>query len=213
MFHWKIIIALIIIKILSLIIAQFYSTKSNTSHTYYQYKLEQAEAEAENRVCVTPAMRDFMMSCVKYAIDMCNYSESIIKKYPNEQIYYNNLEKTKNNMISLFFEINNEKGDIFEDLINEQISIKINLCNSVVNNNQNLTTQYSQDLKTNTEKLGNLFIELKKNKQEKSNLKIAMNSHTETYIKSVGLMKKATNTELDRELILGSIESAKLLFV
>ena len=40
-----------------------------------------------------------------------------------------------------------------------------------------------------------------------------MNSHNNTYIKSVHEMKHITNEELTRELVLGSMDTIKLLFV
>lgn len=213
MFHWRIIIILIIIKILSSIIAQYYTNnKKHTPHTDYQHKIEQNESEEESKICITPAINNFMMCWVKFTIEIIDYSRAIIQKYPNENTYYNNLEKTKDELITLFYEINQGFGDKFKNLINQQIIYKINLCNAIVNNNTNNFATYSEKLKTNTSEFGNLFVQIKKNKQNTEKLKSTMDAHTNTYIKSAKLMKDVTNSELTRELVTGSIQTVKLLF-
>lgn len=212
MFHWKLIIIIIVIKILSFIIGRYYTNnKINELHTDYQHKIQQVESE--NKICISPAIRDFMMCWIKFTIEMIDYSKAIINKYPDEDVYYNNLEKTKDELISLFYKIHEELGDKFKYLINQQIIYKINLCYANVYNDKDNIAKYSTDLKANTLQLGNFFVQIKKNNQDQEKLKSTMNSHTNAYIKSVGVMKKVTDSELTREMIIGSMDTVKMLFV
>jgi hypothetical protein len=64
---------------------------------------------------------------------------------------------------------------------------------------------------SNSQDLGNLFVYIKKYKQNELELKESLTSHTDIYIKSLNVMKKATNIELTRELVLGSIGTIQLL--
>ena len=99
--YWKIIIIIIIIKILSFVIGFYYTNnKIKNSHTNYQYINEQVEIE--NKICISPAIHDFMMCWINFTIEISDYSKAIIKKYNDEDVYYNNLKKTKDELISLF---------------------------------------------------------------------------------------------------------------
>jgi hypothetical protein len=212
MLHWKIIIILIMIKILSFIIGRYYTNnKINELHTDYQHKIERVESEI--KICISPTIRDFMMCWIKLTIEMIDYSKAIIDKYPDEDIYYNNLEKTKDELITLFYKIHKDQGDKFKYLINQQIIYKINLCYANVYNDIANVSKYSSDLKTNTEELANFFVQIKKSNQDQEKLKSTMDSHASAYIKSVGVMKKVTDSELTREMIIGSMETVKMLFV
>lgn len=212
MFHWKLIIIIIIIKILSFIIGHYYTNnKINELHTDYQHKIERVENES--KICISPAIRDFMMCWIKFTIEMIDYSKAIVNKYQDEDIYYNNLEKTKNELISLFYKIHESQGDKFKDLINQQIIYKINLCYANVYGDTDNISKYSTDLKTNTTELADFFVQIKKSNEDQEKLKTTMNSHTNAYIKSVGVMKKVTDSELTREMIIGSMQTVKMLFV
>jgi hypothetical protein len=221
MIHWKIIIIIIIIKILSLVIGFYTSDKKptlyidneNENEHKNEYENKNEYVEMENKKCLSPAIRDFIICWIKFTIEIIDYSKAIIKKEPNEEKYYNSLEKTKNELINLFYKIYKEFGDKFKYLINKEIIYKIALCKAVVYNNSINIIKYSQELKTNTMELINLFIEIQKNKQDQEKLKTTMKSHNETYIKSVQRMKHITNEELTRELVLGSMDTIKLLFI
>ena len=211
MMHWKIIIIIIIIKILSLVIEFYTSDKKNTLHIDNENNNEYVEIE--NKKCLSPDISDFMMCWIKFTIEIIDYSKAIIKKEPEQDKKYNSLETTKNELINLFYKIYKEFGDKFKYLINQEISYKISLCKAVVYNDSSNILKYSQELRTNNMELINLFIEIQKNKQEQEKLKSTMNSHNNTYIKSVQEMKHITNEELTRELVLGSMDTIKLLFI
>lgn len=206
MFHWKIIFYLIILKILSFVFMHYYYTNS--------YKNNNVDIEQEEqKVCLTPLVRDFMMCWIKFTMDMINYSRSILKKKPEQSQYYADLENTKNELIDLFEKIHKQHSNKFANLINNQILIKIDLCNAVLNKNNTEINKYSEELTDNTNKLSSLFSELKKNKEDDLKLKEIMNSHSDKYMKSLHFINKAGGEELSRELVLGSIETVRLLFV
>ena len=199
-------------KILSFVIGFYYTNnKIKNSHTNYQYINEQVEIE--NKICISPAIHDFMMCWINFTIEISDYSKAIIRKYNDEDVYYNNLKKTKDELISLFYQIYKESGNEFNELINKEIIYKKDLCKATLYNNLIDISKYSEAVTKNTMDLINLFIKINKNKQNQEKLKLIMKSHTETYIKSVGLIKNITNSELTRELVLGSIHTVKLLFV
>ena len=106
---------------------------------------------------------------------------------------------------------NSDQTDKFKNIINQQISLKLSLCYAIKNENKEKILSYSELLTTNTHQLGTLLGEIKKNKENELELKKSLTSHTNLYIKSLRVMKNATNIELTRELVLGSIETIKLL--
>jgi hypothetical protein len=126
MFHWKIIILLLIIKILSFIISHYYTN----NHVQKIFNEHNEQIYLENKQmklnCITPTIRDFMFCWIKFTIEMIEYSKAIIKNYKNSNTYYNNLEKTKNELIKLFFLIHKDYGEKFQELINKQMFYKIN---------------------------------------------------------------------------------------
>jgi len=87
----------------------------------------------------------------------------------------------------------------------------LSLCYAIKNGDTEKISLYSKSLTTNTHELGTLFSEIKKNKENEQELKESLTSHTDLYVKSLGVMKKTTDVELSRELILGSISTVKLL--
>ena len=206
MFHWKIIIVLIILQILSFFFNLYYEKKDKEIN-------HDVEIEEETKVCISSDMKDFIMYWIKYTQNMFSYSQAIIKENNNIKLYYNDLTNTKNNLIKLFSKLNKNYSSQFENLLNDQIEIKKDLCYAVLQNNQKEIKEYSEELTNNTKELGNLFSEIKKDKANDLKLKGAMNSHADKYIKSMKLVKKVDNDELGRELVLGSIDTAKLLFV
>jgi hypothetical protein len=214
MFHWKIIILLIIIKILSLILSQYYTNKHvNKILTDKDYI--HADSEEETNICITPEIKDFLMCWVKYTVEMVNYSRAILSKNLEHNKYYDDLEKTKDNLVNLFSKIHNENVEEFKKLINEQISLKIDLCNAILYNDETEINNYSESLVKNTDDLSDFFNQLKHNRDIKDNnnkLKNTMNAHTSKYIKSMHFINKAGNDEITRELVLGSLDTAKLLF-
>jgi hypothetical protein len=204
MIHWKIIIILLIIKILSLIIAH---ANTNTQANTMPY------LESEQKTCITETEKNFMLTWIRYTVYTVELSKAIINKNKNESEYYNNLESTKDLLIKLFYELHKDEGDQFKDLINKQVFYKINLCKSVVDKNSQATTDYSNKLIVNTHELGKLFSKIKTDKLNALKLSSSLNSHTDKYIKSFGVINKISSDELGRELVLGSIDTAKMLFI
>jgi hypothetical protein len=203
MFHWKIIITLIILQILSLIFTHLYEKKDDS-----------VEIEQEKKdICINPITRDFILSWIRFTVNMINYSRSIIKESEDVNNYYSQLQKTKDDLINSFSKIYSKYADEFKDLINKQISIKTDLCDSIVDKEQDNVKKFSEELSENTNNLTMLFIKIKNNKDDDLKLKQTMTKHTNTYIKSLSFAKKASGDELDRELVLGSLDTAKLLFI
>ena len=213
MFHWKVIILIIIIKILSFILSQYYTNNHVNKVLNKENSKNTINVETEEKdICITPVIKDFTICWVKFSVEMINYSRSILSKSPDHNTYYLNLEATKDELTNLFSKIYSKNTDEFKNLINEQMSLKIELCNAILYKDNENIDQYSKELVKNTQKLSDLFNKLKKNKEDDVKLKDAMDSHTSKYIKSMHFINKAGNDELSRELVLGSIDSAKLLF-
>lgn len=215
MFHWKIIILIIVLKILSFIFSQYYTdnhvNKILKQKGHIVTEIEQEE-EGNAKICITPVIKDFLLYWIKYAIEMVNYSRTILsKKSQHNEIYYD-LEKTKDGLVDLFSKIHKEYSEEFKKLINEQIFLKINLCNAILYNDTSNVNIYSEELVKNTNNLSDLFNQLKKNKENDNKLKDTMNTQTSKYIESMHLINKAGNDEITRELVLGSLDTAKLLF-
>lgn len=206
MFHWKIIIVLILLQILFFFFNLYFEKKDKEKNPDIQ-------VEEETKFCITSDMKDFIMNWIKYTQNMFSYSQAIIKENEDVKKYYNDLINTKNNLNELFSKFNKKYSSQFENLLNDQIDIKTDLCNAVLQNNQTEIKEYSNELINNTKELGDLFSEIKKDKANELKLKGAMISHTDKYIKSMKLVKKVDNDELGRELVLGSIDTAKLLFI
>lgn len=206
MFQWKIIVILIILQIMSFFFNLYFEKKEKE-------KEPDVQVEEEKSICITNDMKDFIMQWIKYAQNMFSYSQAIIKQNSDAKKYYNDLINTKDNLIRLFSKLNKKYSSQFENLINDQIDIKTDLCNAVLQNNQAEIKVYSDELINNTKELADLFSEIKKDKANELKLKEIMNSHTDKYIKSMKLVKKVDNDELGRELVLGSIDTAKLLFI
>jgi hypothetical protein len=225
MFHWKIILILVVLKILSIIIAHYYysskeNNKDNQLNNMVEFENEirnEYKNEIENKMCMTLTQRNFMICWIKYTMDMIDCSKAIIKNLPNLNNYYSNLTNTKEEMFGLFAEIHkndNEHNNLvmtFNKIINQQISIKISLCYAIKNDNKEKISQYSKLLITNTQELGFFFGKIKKNKQTELELTKSLSTHTNLYIKTCGTMKKVADVELTRQLILGSIDIVKLL--
>lgn len=205
MFTWKFIFLIVIIKIISLILTNYYTKKHPNSIDI--------NTEAEHRICITPIVKNFMFCWIKFTVEMINYSKSIILKYPEQDKYYTELEKTKNELINLFGQIHTNSTSDFESLINNQLLIKTDLCNSILNDNKTEINEYEQELVENTNELINLFIKIKQDKESDNKLQQTMKTHTQTYIKSVKFIKNATNDKFAKELIFGSIDTVKLLFI
>jgi len=132
MFHWKIIIILIGLKVLSIIFAHYYySTKSNGQNVNIENihgeNGKYDKIESENETCITPMARNFMVCWIKYTIDMIDCSKAIIKNLPNFNNYHTNLENTKDELIKLFAELhkNTVQSDKFKNIINQQITLKL----------------------------------------------------------------------------------------
>ena len=206
MFHWKIIIVLIVLQIMSFFFNLYFKKKDKEIDS-------DIGVEEEKSICITNDMKDFIMHWIKYAQNMFSYSQAIIKQNSDVKKYYNDLINTKDNLIRLFSKLNKKYSSQFDNLINDQIDIKTDLCNAVLQNNQAEIKVYSDELINNTKELADLFSEIKKDKANELKLKETMNSHTDKYIKSMKLVKKIDNDELGRELVLGSIDTAKLLFI
>ena len=183
-------------------------------HDESENKLEsKLESKSENDFCMSPTARNFMICWIKYTIDTIDCSKAIIKKFPDFNNYHTNLENTKDELFVLFNDLynNSDQTDKFKNIINQQISLKLSLCYAIKNENKEKILSYSELLTTNTHQLGTLLGEIKKNKENELELKKSLTSHTNLYIKSLRVMKNATNIELTRELVLGSIETIKLL--
>jgi hypothetical protein len=200
-FHIKIVFILILLKILSIIIV-YYNSNKNT------------ENKKEKEICMTEDARNFMICWVKFILDIINFSKAIIKNLPNFNQYKTNLDKTKSELYILFSKIYKNINDDkeFTKIIEEQIIIKTNLCYAIKNNDTQKTKLYSSDLLINTNKLSALFNKIKNNNNNKNELNNSLTSHTNLYIKSVSTMKKITDAELTRELVIGSFSTLKLLF-
>lgn len=207
MFHWKIIIILLIIKILSLIIVHIHISKISENTTI------NSEIESKQNTCITETQKNFMLSWIRYTIYTVELSKAIIEKNPSQSEYYTNLTNTTNQLIDIFTQLHKNEAPQFKDLINKQVFYKINLCKSVVDKNTKSTSEYSNNLINNTHELGKLFTKIKKDKINALKLSESLNSHTNKYIKSFGLMKKVSTDELTRELVLGSLETAKMFFI
>lgn len=213
MFELKIIILIIIIKILSFIISQYYTDKHvNKILTHSEKKPSQ-----EQEICITPSIKDFMLCWIKFTIEIIDYSKAILSKDTKHTQYYSELETTKDELINIFSKIHKEYTGKFESLINEQISLKIDLCNAILYNDMTNISLYSQELTNNTNKLSDFFNQLKQNEKVDTEnivrLKDTMSLHTDKYIKSIKFINKAGNEEIGRELIFGAFDSAKLMFV
>lgn len=205
MVAWKIIFLIVIIKIISLILTNYYNKKHLSSIDI--------NTESEHKICITPIVKNFMFCWIKFTIVMINYSKSIILKYSEQYKYYTELEKTKNKLINLFGQLHANSTADFILLINNQILIKIDLCNGILHDDKTEINEYSQELIENTNELINLFIKIKQDKESNNKLQQTMNAHTLTYIKSVKFIKNTTTDELSKELIFGSIDTVKLLFI
>ena len=226
MFNWNIIIILIVLKVLSIIFAHYYTNSEenkskrnivqNIKNKYQEYGESESitEIKSENKICMSLPMRNFTLCWIKFTIDIVDYSKAIIKNLPNLNNYYKNLEKTKKELFTLFSTMNKDINltDKFKDIINQQIFFKLNLCYAIKNEDQMNILLNSSLLMKNSHELGILFSKIKTNKQNELELKESLTAHTNLYVKSVSVMKKTTDTELTRELVLGSIETVKLLF-
>lgn len=214
MFNWKIIIILIVLKVLSIIFVHYYvnNKTDNQQHTNIPGdKINNIESEKE--ICMSPIARNFMICWIKYTIDMIDCSKAIIKNLPDFNIYHTNLENTKEELFTSFASLykNINQVNKFKNMINQQISLKLSLCYAIKDEDKQKIKLYSKSLMTNTHNLEILFNDIQKNKKNELELKESLTLHTNVYIKSLGVMKKATNIELTRELILGSISTIKLL--
>jgi hypothetical protein len=236
MIHWKIILLLIIIKILSFGFAHYYTSHSinlieskissisqpkiieNPENIYFKSnEFVESEQSEKTKICISPKNQEFMFEWVRYTMVMIDFSRNIIRSKETDQLYLS-LENSKDNLIKLFDEIhtNSSEQEKFKQIMNNQIYYKINLCLGVKTNDSIKIKEYSDKLSENNKQLEKLFIVIRKNKQEKtyeSKLKNSIDSHTNLYIKSLGFMKKATDSELTRELVLGSIETVKLMLM
>lgn len=220
MFNWKIIIILIVLKVLSIIFAHYYINnkieKEQKTHTI-NVKIGNIESikaiESEKEICVSIIARNFMVCWIKYTIDTIDCSKAIIKKLPDFNNYHTNLENTKEELFTLFSSLykNTYQVNKFKNIINQQISLKLSLSYAIKDENKQKIKLYTELLITNTHNLGILFSDIQKIKKNELELKESLISHTNIYIKSLGEMKKATNIELTRELVLGSISTVKLL--
>ena len=214
MFNWKIIIILIVLKVLSIIFAHYYvNNEIENQKKKHALGLKIENIESENEICMSPTARNFMVCWMKYTIDVIDCSKAIIKNLPNFNNNHTNLENTKEELFMLFASLykNTNQVDEFKNIINQQISLKLSLCYAIKDEDTQKIKFYSKSLMTNTHNLEILFNDIQKNKKNELELKKALTSHTNIYIKSLGEMKKATNIELTRELVLGSINTVKLL--
>lgn len=222
MFHWKIIIILIVLKVLSIIFAHYYyksTTTNNKKDSVLNIKKTENEygkydkMESENETCITPTERNFMICWIKYTVDMIDCSKAIIKNLPNFNNYHTNLENTKDELLKSFADLYKDTNQFskFKNIIDKQTSLKLSLCYAIKDEDRQKISLYSKLLTANTHEFGTLFGEIKKNKENEQELKSSLTLHTSLYVKSLGAMKKATNDELSRELIFGSITTVKLL--
>jgi hypothetical protein len=211
MFELKIIILFIIIKILSFILSQYYTDKHVNKILTYDEK----NYTISNIVCITPAITDFMIYWIKFTIEMIDYSKAILSKDTMATKYYIDLEKTRDELVNLFSKVHKDHVDNFKNLINEQISLKMNLCNAILYNDTTKVNIYSQKLVENTDKLSNFFNQFKQkvNVESKVKLQDKMSSQTDKYIKSIQFINKTNDNKIKREIVLGSIETVKLLFI
>jgi len=169
------------------------------------------DSDATNK-CINKYQLDFIISWVKYTIDMQDCSKAIIAN-SNISSTYNNLEKSFNELISLFAKLYDNQYVIrLKDLINEQIFVKINLCIATKNNSQDLIKTYIEYLSDNICQLTNLFNEIRLDKLN-TGIKSGLQSHSNLYIKSIHTIKPIVNDEINRKIIIGSMETIKLLFV
>ena len=214
MFNWKIIIILIVLKVLSIIFAHYYVNNKTDNQLHINIPDDKINnIESENEICMSPIARNFMICWIKYTIDTIDCSKAIIKNLPDFNIYHTNLENTKEELFTSFASLykNTNQVNKFKNMINQQISLKLSLCYAIKDEDKQKIKLYSKSLMTNTHNFEILFNDIQKNKKNELELKESLTSHTNVYIKSLGVMKKATNIELTRELILGSIGTIKLL--
>ena len=213
MFNWNIIIILIFLKILSIIFAHDYTKENDKENDKINNKIKIENLEyLQNDICMSIKARNFMVCWIKYTIDMMDLSKAIINNLPNLNSYHNRLENTKDELFKLFSDLyqNINQVDKFKNIINKRIFLKISLCFAIKNEQKENITQYSNLLMANTNDLTTLFNQIKKNKKE-TELKKSLTTNTNVYIKSLSVIKKATNSELTREFVLGSIDTMKLL--
>jgi hypothetical protein len=192
MFHWRIIIILIIIQIIFFI---------------YNYK-----QIPQNKTCINSFIIDFALLWIEFNITLIDYSKSIIKKNTNIVLLHNKTLEIKNKLLNIFNKMY-PNIDNFENLINNEIIIKTNLCISINIDDQDAIKEYSKQLAENNKKIINIFIKIKNNKTNDKEFKKLMNNHEQLYIKTMSNIKKINNDELQRELVLGSIDTVKLLFI
>lgn len=192
MFHWKIIIILIIIQII--FYTNFNKQTENTKN------------------CISLSIMNFTILWIKFNITLIDYSKSIIKKNTDIVTLHNKTLNLRNELIETFNKIF-DNITIFENLINNQIIIKTNLCICININKQDEVKKYSEKLTENNNKLIKLFLMIKNNKINNEELVNTMNNHNKLYIKSMTHIKKIDGDELQRELVIGSIDTVKMLFI
>jgi hypothetical protein len=228
---------LIMLKVLSIFFAHYYTNNtsknqdivpiSNIKNEYGEYgkyneysypeseseSESKSESESESEICMSRIARNFMICWIKYTIDTIDCSKAIVQKLPNFNNYHTNLENTKDELFVLFTDLYKDTNQVekFKTIINQQISLKISLCYAIKNEDKAKISSYSSLLITNSHELGILFSEIKKYKKNELELKSSLSTHTNLYIKSLTVMKKATSIELTRELVLGSVTTIKLL--
>lgn len=225
MIHWKIILLLIIIKILSFILGNYYpppsinlnekkimDIKSNIGSNSINNSVEY-ETNPTN-ICISPESQEFMFEWVRFTMVMIDYSKSIIRNENTDPLYLL-LEKSKDKLVELFDKIhqNINEQEKFKQIMNKQIYYKMNLCIGVKINNQNKIKEYYEKLTSSNKQLEELFISIRKDKKNESQLTKSFSTHTNLYVKSLGVMKNVTDSELTRELVLGSIDTVKLLLI
>ena len=192
-------VVLLILNILSFIFTKIYKDKHNTNLVNNE------------TICISPTIKDFIIYWIKFNIEIVTISNSIILKKVDYDNNFYKLENTKNILINLFNKIsNNAYGNKFQEIINEQIYLKLNLCKNILDNDELNTNTLSKKIIENSNNLTELFLEMNKHNTE---FKKIMSSHTDKYIKTMKFMNKTGDDEIGRELIYSSIDSAKLLFV
>lgn len=194
MFHWKIIIILAIIQII---------------FNIYNYK--QTDTPKENN-CINSSIINLTLLWIKFSITLIDYSKSIIKNNANIVLMHNKTIEMRDKLFETFNKIYHNTQN-FEKIINNQIIIKTNLCISINMDNKDKIKEYTEKLTENNKKLINFFSTIKNNKANNDELTKTINNHNELYIKSMSNIKKIDNDELQRELVIGSIDTAKILFI
>jgi hypothetical protein len=164
-----------------------------------------------NEKCINPKTQDFIFGWIKLTIDVINCSNIIINNNDNVLLLKSlqNVITNKNQLIILFNDIYLEPNiqNIFRQLIDEEIDIKIILCYKIKENNKQQIYYYSQLLLKNSHDLGNFFNDINKNPK----IKLSIDEHTKLYIKSLHFIKKTSNVEITRDLLLSSLTTVRNL--